>query len=225
MIGRRNKITLTRDRNLIFEFILLLIPLLFVIVSCESSNNSSGQADFKEICEKDPRAELCNQQYALCIAASCDPESIEDNKIECGVCDSDDGSCGYCYVFEGLSCSFDAPCNEIEPSGNTVFSTYSDKLSFSFGFRALECNEIQPIQANCMDAPCTLTGDMAPLTNEFGETLFVPTAICNCQLINSNSPSGTLGGQCNTDNCSAIWSTSTEIRGRVLNVVPQCRDM
>ena len=222
--GRLNIFTLTGNRKVLFAINLIILLSFFLIISCDSGKNSSGGSDFIEICENDPDAELCDQQYALCIAASCDPETIDGNNIECGSCDSDDGSCGYCYVFEGLSCSFESPCSELEPSGNTVFSTYSDELSFSFGFSALECNQVQPMQANCMDAPCTLTGEMVPLTDEFGETLFVPTAICNCQLINSDSPSGTLGGQCNTDNCSAIWSTSSEIRGRVLDMVPQCTD-
>src|SRR5262249_31396001 len=70
---------------------------------------------------------VCNQQYALCIAASCDETG------SCGKCDASDGSCGYCYVFTGQSCSYGKPCSELAPSGQTVYSTYSEVLSSQFG--------------------------------------------------------------------------------------------
>lgn len=206
---------------------LSLLSVFFIIAlisACDSNNTNSDTPAFVKVCEADSQAELCDQRYALCIAASCDPETIDGSKIECGECESEDGSCGYCYVFEGLSCSFNAPCNEIEPIGNTVFSTYSEELSTNFGFKAQQCNEIQPQQANCMDAPCTLTGETVPVVDIFGETIMVPTAICDCEIINSDQPSGTLGGQCNQANCSSVWSTSTEIRGSLLEQVAQCTE-
>jgi len=218
-------IAVSRARKVLIGLNVIVLASLFILISCDSDNNPSETKGFIEICEEDPMGVLCDQPYALCIAASCNPDTIDSNKIECGECDSDDGSCGYCYVFDGVSCSFNSSCSEIEPSGDLVFSTYSDELSISFDFKALECNETQAIQANCMDAPCTLTGETVPLVDEFGETFFVPTAICDCELINSDTPSGTLGGQCNVDNCNAIWSTSTEIPGGVLAVVPECTDI
>ena len=157
-------ITLSDAGKLVIGLNVILLVSLLLIISCDSDSNSNSPepGDFIEICESDPNADLCNHEYVLCIAASCNPETIDGNKIECGECDSDDGSCGYCYIFEGLSCSFDAPCSEIEPNEDIVYSTYSDELSFTFGFNALECNDVQPMQANCMDAPCTRTGEMVP---------------------------------------------------------------
>jgi hypothetical protein len=148
---------------------------------------------------------VCNQKYALCIAASCDPKTGK-----CGECDKSDGSCGYCYVFEGQSCSYNKPCKELEPSGTTVYSTYSERLSTDFGFKVLQCDQSKQ-SANCMDGRCTLTGQTVSLGGQE-----VPTAICQCQ-INSGG-GGTLGGSCNQSHCAATWS----VAGSVLNSLPHC---
>jgi hypothetical protein len=145
---------------------------------------------------------VCNQTYALCIAASCDATG------SCGACSASDGSCGYCYVFTGQSCSYQQPCSAVAPSGKTVYSTYSEILAQDFGFQAMTCPAgTYSATADCMDQPCTLTGSTVTLTNKSGQSQQVPTAICQCEL---NKPGGgaTLGGQCNTGNCSAIWSTA-----------------
>ncbi len=64
------------------------------------------------------------------------------------------------------------------------------------------------------------------LENARGRTSEIPTAIYECRVIteSSDTTTGTLGGQCNTDNCSAIWSTSSDQSGSVLDMVPQCTD-
>lgn len=144
---------------------------------------------------------VCNQTYALCIAASCDDSG------SCGACSATDGSCGYCYVFEGPSCSYRLPCSAVAPSGNTVYSTYSETLAQNFGFPAMTCPTSPSAKsADCMDQPCTLTGSTVTLTDNSGKKFQVPTAICQCKL----EPAGgaTLGGQCQSGNCSAIWSTA-----------------
>lgn len=150
----------------------------------------------------------CNQEYALCIAASCDTYG------NCGACSSNDGSCGYCYVFNGPSCSYRKSCDKVAPSGKTVYSTYSEVLAKDYGFKAMTCSSAAPA-ADCMDAQCKLTGDTVTLTNESGQSTAVPTAICACTLTNGGGE--TLGGQCNTQNCSATWSTAG-----VLGKQPQC---
>jgi hypothetical protein len=144
---------------------------------------------------------VCNQTYALCIAASCDSTG------SCGACDATDGSCGYCYVFEGQSCSYRLPCSQVAPSGDTVYSTYSEILAVDFGFRAMSCPASPSAKsANCMDQPCTLTGSTVTLTDNSGKKVQVPTAICQCKL--GTAGGATLGGQCQSANCSAIWSTA-----------------
>ena len=155
---------------------------------------------------------VCDQRYALCIAASCDPKTGQ-----CGRCDKTDGSCGSCYVLEGKSCSYLAPCDKVQPSGSTVYSTYSERLSADFGFKVLTCpSTSSSYSANCMDGKCTLTGKTVALTDTAGHKVQVPTAICQCKV---NPGSGaTLGGQCKAANCAATWS----IAGAVLDKLPHC---
>jgi len=193
-----------------------------MLIGCDSGGNNSEDSQLAVLCNSDRAADLCNHKYALCIAASCDPDTMSGSKIECGHCDTDDGSCGYCYVFEGLSCSYSAPCSEVEPSGDVVYSTYSEELSLNYGFGVMECGETQPLHANCMDAKCTLTGDSVSLEDDFGITVMVRTAICECTVSSTEKPLGTLGGQCSEQNCSAIWSTALDHGDGVLDVVPQC---
>ena len=91
---------------------------------------------------------VCNQTYALCIAASCDADTGR-----CGQCDATDGSCGYCYVFDGESCSYNAPCDQVAPSGDTVYSTYSEVLATQYGLQVMTCpSPTHP--ADCMDGKC-----------------------------------------------------------------------
>lgn len=151
---------------------------------------------------------VCNQVYALCIAASCDSNG------SCGNCNATDGSCGYCYVFEGPSCSYSKPCDEVAPSKDTVYSTYSEILASTYGFQAMTCQG-STAAADCMDAKCTQTGLTVTLTTNSGLQQQIPTAICQCKI---TGPGGsTLGGQCNTANCSATWSTAG-----LLGTQPQC---
>jgi len=213
-------------RNILFLPLLILAAL---IISCDDNNTASK--DFVEQCENVSFGHVCEHKYALCIAASCDQDTIDRDKIECGRCDTDDGSCGYCYVFEGQSCSYGRECSEIQPSGDIVYSTYSEELSELYGFKVLVCsNEQEKIMANCMDARCTLTGDSVILTDIVGFDMEIPTAICECSTFEQNgvktpvSASATLGGNCNQDNCSAIWSTASDSYRGVLNTVHQCDD-
>jgi len=205
----------------------VLVPIIFLVlgaqllVSCESEENDSELLEFENKCMENERAELCDHKYALCIAASCDPSTMTDTKIECGHCDKTDGSCGYCYVFESKSCSYNEPCSNVRPSGNIVYSTYSEVLSNNFGFDAMKCEGDETFHAGCMDAPCTLTGDTVSLTDIDGVTHEIPTAICTCNVRTGESV-GTLGGQCSTSNCSAIWSTADDHAKGVLETVPQC---
>jgi hypothetical protein len=156
---------------------------------------------------------VCDQKYALCIAASCDPKTGK-----CGQCDKTDGSCGNCYVFEGKSCSYNAPCSQVKPGGSTVYSTYSERLSTDFGLKVLTCQGAK-YSADCMDGKCTLTGKKVTLTNSQGQKVQVPTAICQCKVNPGPGGGMTLGGQCNTANCSATWS----VAGGVLESVPHCQ--
>jgi hypothetical protein len=153
---------------------------------------------------------VCDQKYALCIAASCDPKTGL-----CGSCDKTDGSCGYCYVLEGKSCSYGTACSTLQPTGSTVYSTYSERLSADFGFKVLSCDS-SPQSADCMDGKCTLTGKTVTLTDKAGHAVTIPTAICQCKV--NGGGGATLGGQCNAAHCSATWS----VAGGVLQKLPHC---
>ncbi|HML95728.1 MAG TPA: hypothetical protein PKC29_09895 [Thermodesulfobacteriota bacterium] len=198
---------------------LVLVPLSFFASGCDSGG---GRDAFERRC-LDANGEICDQRYALCIAASCDPDTMDGDTIECGRCDADDGSCGYCYVFEGKSCSYNAPCSDVIPDGDVVYSTYSEVLSQEYGLSVLTCSEPDGLQAGCMDAECRLTGETAEITDSLGVTRNVPTAICRCRLFSGNEQS-TLGGKCDTANCSSIWSTAGDHGGAALSFVPQCSD-
>lgn len=202
-----------------FTNVLILFGLtVFAAGGCNSDNKVLEE--FEARC-RNAGAEVCGQKYALCIAASCDPATMTDTTIECGQCDETDGSCGYCYVFEGKSCSYNASCSDIEPAGEVVYSTYSETLSYDFGFGALQCESSPGFQADCMDAECRLTGETAELTDRDGFVREVPTAICSCRL-ETDGATATLGGSCNPGNCSSIWSTAGDRAGDVLSFVPQC---
>lgn len=102
-----------------------------------------------------------------------------------------------------------------------VYSTYSEVLSYDFGFDVLVCEEGAPFQADCMDAECRLTGETAGLTDRDGFQREVPTAVCACRL-ETEGARATLGGMCKSENCSSIWSTAGDRAGNVLSFVPQC---
>ena len=120
-----------------YRFSLIMLLLLSPVLGCDSGDNEA--TSLEKVCRSDPGAEVCDQKYALCIAASCDHAIMTDTTIECGQCDKTDRSCSYCYVFDGKSCYFDAPCSDVEPQDDVVYSTYSEALSLDFGFDILKC--------------------------------------------------------------------------------------
>jgi hypothetical protein len=121
-------------------------------------------------------------------------------------------------VLEGESCSYSLPCDQLAPSGDTVYSTYSEVLASRYGFRVLTCPSPKHT-ADCMDGKCTLTGWTVPLPDRSGQQHEIPTAICQCTIA-SGAPNRTLGGQCSEQNCSSVWSTA----GGVLDSQPACAE-
>lgn len=188
----------------------LLLTFVCCVALCMAGLAATVQAQVPADCPN-----VCTHRYALCIAASCDEDG------NCGECDATDGSCGYCYVFPGESCSYDTSCDELRPSGDTVYSTYSEVLTNVFDFKVMTCGS-PSATADCMDAKCKLTGDTVTLPlGHAGELVdAVPTAICECRI--TEVPGGsTEGGDCNADNCSATWSTASV---EFLSGQPQCED-
>lgn len=152
-----------------------------------------------------PANGVCNGTYALCIAASCDPNSGVCGVMQSGSdwvpCDQaglDAGTCGPCYVLTGQSCSYYEACAELPSDGLT--STYSEALLEGYGFQWKTCTSgVQGF--DCMDGACTATGQTVTVD---GQQL--ATATCNCK------PAGDKGhmqvNACGTVDCSASWSTA-----------------
>ncbi len=138
---------------------------------------------------------VCNGTYALCISATCDDQG------NCGQGDTTNSGGGYCYVFEGTSCSYYGPC---ETSG--LYSTYSENLLDTYGFQNQSCDAL-PGNSDCMGEICSLTGDSVKLKNiNTGETDTVPTA--NCECTTPVSGAGTFQAlYLNEGNCTVNWST------------------
>ena len=171
---------------------------------------------------------FCNQQYALCIAASCDSStgvcgvmlpSGGGDWVPCDQDGVDDGTCGVCYVFDGISQSDHNPtlgrpltCDELAPSGNTVHSTYSSELLDSYGFEEpsislSSCNVSSLITADCMGGSCTLNGSEYDISLSGSSP--IPTANCNCVMSTHTSGSSTYTYQAMSGvaaDCDAVWS-------------------
>lgn len=138
---------------------------------------------------------VCSGTYALCISATCDDQG------NCGQGDTTGSGGGYCYVFEGYSCSSNCPC---QTSG--LFSTYSEILLETYGFQDQRC-EALPGNSDCMGKACTLTGNSVPLENkQTGETDMIPTAICECTTPKAG-PGGFQVLDSKPENCLVSWST------------------
>ncbi len=120
------------------------------------------------------KGNVCNMRYALCIAASCDPqgecgkmETVDGRWVPCDQAGLYSGTCGPCYILTGESCSFNIPCSQLQDG--VLYSTYSEALLEQFGFgwtrsmpakgettSASQTTETS-IGWDCMDATCNPT--------------------------------------------------------------------
>jgi hypothetical protein len=123
---------------------------------------------------------LCNQTYALCTTAACEPPTGDATMVSCP-----------CVVLDGYSFGMKT-CSERAPSGENLISTFSTQ-NVNSGFAAMACPADAP-WANCLDYPCQLDPQNPAL------------ATCQCQLLETG-PSLIFGGRCNPESCTAsIWS-------------------
>ena len=168
---------------------------------------------------------FCNQQYALCISASCNsdtgvcgvmPPSEGSSWVPCDQDGVDDGTCGVCYVFDGISQSDHNPtlgrpltCDELAPSGNSVHSTYSTILLDSYNFEEPSisvsgCDVSSLTTADCMGGSCTLNGSQYDITLDGSP---IPTANCDCVMSTHSEGSFTYQAVSGAAaDCSAVWS-------------------
>jgi hypothetical protein len=129
---------------------------------------------------------LCNQPYALCTSAPCQPSANDPNTVTCG-----------CLVLNGYSYGHTS-CEERAPSGNTLISTFSLQ-NVTSQTRAMTCSVggAGGLWANCLDSPCQL--DPTDPTR----------ALCQCP-VTRDQQFFTFGGDCDVSTCtSVIWSGAT----------------
>jgi hypothetical protein len=126
---------------------------------------------------------LCNQPYALCTTAPCEPSASDPSTAICR-----------CVVLNGYSIGYTS-CDERIPSKLALISTFStENVTSAFGI--MTCPE-SARWANCLDMPCEI------------DSLNPAQATCSCPIVESG-PSMVFGGGCDTSTCaSVIWSGAT----------------
>ncbi len=131
---------------------------------------------------------ICNNTYALCNAASCQPIPGLQAKVLC-----------HCSIWQGKNIGFSecsARKEQQTPDGETALLS-----TFSFGgghYKYMTCPADIP-WANCLDHPC-LVDKLSPDERR---------AYCTCDLVRGQTYV-TFAGKCNTTNCDkAIWSGAT----------------
>jgi peroxiredoxin len=126
---------------------------------------------------------LCNQTFALCTTAPCDPSPSDPGVAVC-----------HCVVENGYSIGFKT-CTERAQSGTNVASNFST-INVNPNFAVLACPTGVP-WANCLDMPCEI------------DPINPALATCQCQVVTTGE-SLTFGGACETATCtSTIWSAAT----------------
>lgn len=132
---------------------------------------------------------LCNQPYALCTTAECEPSKSNPNIAVC-----------HCVVQNGYSIGFKS-CTQRAQVGDRLVSTFSTQ-NVTSSFSAMTCPSGVP-WANCLDMTCQVDSTNPAL------------ALCQCQIVKTGE-SSTFGGGCKTSTCtSVIWSAaSTDLPGQ-----------
>ncbi|MCZ7461025.1 redoxin domain-containing protein [Streptomyces sp. WMMC940] len=127
---------------------------------------------------------LCDQRYALCTSAACEPSPDDPDVVICR-----------CVVEDGYSYGF-ASCAERAPEGDKLVSTFSVQSTTS-RTHAMTCTD-RARWANCLDVTCQV------------DTHNPHRALCHCQSVESEDFL-TFGGNCDTSTCTTvIWSAATQ---------------
>jgi hypothetical protein len=123
---------------------------------------------------------LCNQPFALCTTASCQPSTTDPNISVCR-----------CVMQNGYSVGYKT-CTERAQKGNSVRSDFST-MNINSSFKVLSCPSGVP-WANCVDVECEIDPTNPAM------------ALCQCVTVRTGK-SFTFGGGCDPTNCaSEIWS-------------------
>ncbi len=123
---------------------------------------------------------LCNQPFALCTTASCQPSTTDPNISVCR-----------CVMQNGYSVGYKS-CTERAQKGSSVRSDFST-MNINPSFEVLTCPSGVP-WANCVDVECEIDPTNPAM------------ALCQCVTVRTGQ-SFTFGGGCDSTNCtSVIWS-------------------
>ncbi|WP_406164557.1 MauE/DoxX family redox-associated membrane protein [Streptomyces sp. NBC_00996] len=130
------------------------------------------------------RGWLCDQRYALCTSAACEPSPNDPGIVIC-----------HCVVQDGYSFGF-ASCAERAPAQDRLVSTFSVQNTTS-RTHTMTCTT-RARWANCLDVVC----EIDPHNPR--------QALCRCQSVESENFL-TFGGNCDTKTCTTvIWSAATK---------------
>ncbi|MGN6572523.1 MAG: hypothetical protein ACTHLO_14030 [Pseudolabrys sp.] len=134
-------------------------------------------------------AVFCPGPYALCIKAACEPTTKGKGRAETVVCS--------CEVQHGWSMG-PAQCTDrmpvVQNGQMQIMSTYSNAFN-SLENQNMTCKGGQKqAWANCYGATCTV------------DPLDPNRARCTCPVRHGDMV--TLGGDCNKNNCSKMWSAA-----------------
>jgi peroxiredoxin len=126
---------------------------------------------------------LCDQRYALCTFAACEPSKTDKNVSVCR-----------CKVKTGYSVGFKS-CQKRAPRGRQLHSNFSLQ-DVSNRTRVLKCSE-RGLWVQCLDVVCEVDRD--------------DTRHASCQCVNERTRNFyTFGGNCDTRTCkTVIWSATT----------------
>jgi peroxiredoxin len=155
--------------------------------ACGSSGSNQTHSSSTPVANKNEvyvdGAWLCNQPYALCTTAECEPSKSDPNIAVCR-----------CVVQNGYSIGFKS-CTQRAQVGDKLISTFSTQ-NVTSSFSVMTCPSGAP-WANCLDMTCQVDSTNPAL------------ALCQCQLVKTGE-SSTFGGGCKTNTCtSVIWSAAT----------------
>jgi hypothetical protein len=138
------------------------------------------------------QAVFCQGTYALCIRALCTPDPSGGSTVQCG-----------CVVEQGWSMG-PGNCASRQPvtkdGVTTMISAYSN--AFENADKTLTCANKDTKWANCYGAQCTV------------DSHDPKAVVCKCPV--QTGAMSTLGGSCDHDNCSKIWSAAGPAAYRVV---------
>ena len=151
---------------------------------------------------KKNRVIKCNQQFALCPAAKCTPDPLNNNNAYC-----------FCGVYKGYNYSYgNKTCSDISPYDGPngekfIYSTFSPKIA-SLGFEQIQCPNPKGVNLDCMNKKCSIN----PHDPRH--------AVCNCSKINNEGNPWNTWNKINTvSSCNYLSGASIELKKEMFKFI------